>query len=123
MFSHQGSQLHVKYRKLFDAFLARFNDKSELIRDTMLEFASHYLEYHSDQSADISSNNFKASKLSLSNVFVDYLGLRLRDGDEKVREKAVTTVCSIAMARPEVLSAATIDEVFLRMRDRKVPII
>lgn len=106
MFANKGSTLHVTYRKLFEAFLGRFADKNDTVREVMLDFASHYLVNHSDQSADISN----------------LLTARLRDLVENVRHKAVLAVCTIAETRPDNITSGPIDEVLLRMRDKKVHI-
>ena len=55
MFGHKDSALHTTYRKLFEAFLKRFTDKNEHIRETMLDFLAHYLQYHNDHAAEFSS--------------------------------------------------------------------
>jgi HEAT repeat protein len=51
---------------------------------------------------------------------IDLLAQRIRDPVEDVRQKAVATACEIAKARPHILTEAALDELFLRMRDRKV---
>lgn len=55
MFGKKESDLHTRYRKLFDAFLKRFTDKNGPIREIMLEFLAHYLLSHSDHAAEFSS--------------------------------------------------------------------
>jgi hypothetical protein len=55
MFGHKDSTLHTTYRKLFEAFLKRFTDKSETIREIMLDFLSHYLLCHDDYAPEFSS--------------------------------------------------------------------
>lgn len=115
MFASDGPRMMKSYPQLFICLLKRFNDVYVPIRRSLVEFAADFTKNVSLHFDD----DFLKNVPSLD--FADALGNRLRDGDESVREEAVSAVCTLASANPLGLKKDLIQEVGVRMRDKKVP--
>ncbi|KAL6073815.1 Sister chromatid cohesion protein pds5, variant 3 [Balamuthia mandrillaris] len=106
MFSAEGSLLPTSYPQLFNTFISRFNDIEPDIRLLMIQYVPQFIKNH------------PASHKSINEA----LQKRLRDLDEKVREAAVVAVCESAIFDPQALTNQILQEIGLRMRDKKLSI-
>jgi sister-chromatid-cohesion protein PDS5 len=103
MFASDGSRMITSYPQLFNTFLKRFNDVEPSIRRRMVEYATEFIK--NLPSLDLADNLFT----------------RVRDTDEGVRSAAVKAICVAASANPIRFKKDVLQEVGMRMRDKKVP--
>lgn len=115
MFASDGPRMMKSYPQLFICLLKRFNDVDVSIRRSLVEFAVDFTKNVSSLHLD---DEFIKNVPSLD--FAEALSTRLRDQDEGVRDVAVSAVCTIASVNPFELKKDLIQEVSIRMRDKKV---
>lgn len=101
MFASDGSRMITSYPQLFNTFLKRFNDVEPSIRRRMVEYATEFIQ--NLPSLDLADNLFT----------------RVRDTDEGVRAAAVKAICAAASANPIRFKKDVLQEVGMRMRDKK----
>lgn len=101
MFAADGSRMITSYPQLFATFLKRFNDVEPTIRRKMVEYAVEFIK------------NMPTIDLA------DTLLTRVRDADESVRGAAVAAICTAAGANPIQFKKDVLQEVGLRLRDKK----
>lgn len=101
MFTADGSRMITSYPQLFASFTKRFNDVEPTIRRKMVEYAAEFIK------------NLPTLDLA------DTLLTRVRDADENVRGAAVSVICAAAGANPIQFKKDVLQEVGLRLRDKK----
>lgn len=101
MFVADGSRMITSYQQLYGAFINRSNDIEPAIRRKVVEYATEFIK-------NIPTLDIVGSLLA-----------RVRDPDESVRSAVVTAICTAAEANPIQFKKDVLQEVGLRMRDKK----
>lgn len=89
------------------------------IRALYAKLNEHRNEINSTYLTLLSASIWCALVCAITTI-IDHLLSRARDADEKVRKAAVTAICEIAAEYSDAIPVAAINEVELRVRDKKV---
>ena len=107
--THPGAHAILEdYRTLPQAVLGRLNDKAPEVRMRVLS--------HMKGLSDCCSDTAQRDGL------VKEVTLRLQDPEEKVRAAAASALCSIAADYPGVLHTLQVQQLVMRLRDKRLPV-